>query len=199
MKFRGFERYFVLGIAVLAVVALASSLAGAASKSDSTIGYVDMERLQNELPDFLKLKETIKDKQAEFNYYRGYLYQQQQTAAKELEKKATADKAGKNTDEQAAIDKRYQDDVKKKTDELSGLLQQKGSEIEKYINDQKNAAMDNVNKIIAEVAGEKKLTMVLDKSARYFGGIDITQAVIDKAKKNEEAAKTGKDKKTDKK
>jgi Skp family chaperone for outer membrane proteins len=200
MKFKKFQGYFLVGVVILAVVGVFSSFAGAATKNDS-IGFVDMDRLQNELPDFSKLKDIAKDKTAELNYFRGYLFSQQQSAAKDLEKKATADKVGKSADEQAAIDKRLQDDNSKTINDVNSQIQKKYDEFQQYINDQKTIVLEKVKKTIAAVADDQKLTLVLEKNVCFYGATDITQAVIDKAKKQEAAAsKTGKvETKTDKK
>jgi Skp family chaperone for outer membrane proteins len=192
MKLKRFHGYFLVGVVILAVLVLFSSYVGAATKND-TVGYVDMQKLQNEVPDFLKLQDIAKDKTSELTYFRGYLLTQQQSAAKELEKKATADKVGKNADEQAAIDKRLQDDNSKNINDVNAQIQKKYDELQQYMNDQKTAALEKVKKIIAVVADEKKLTLVLEKSVCFYGGVDITQAVIDKAKKQEDAAPKAKD------
>jgi Skp family chaperone for outer membrane proteins len=187
MKLKKFHGHFLVGVVILAVVVLFSSYVGAATKND-TVGYVDMQRLQNELPDFLKLQDIAKDKTSELNYFRGYLFAQQQSSAKELEKKATADKVGKNAEEQATIDKKLQDDNNKNISDVNAQIQKKYDELQQYMNDQKATALEKVKKIIAAVADEKKLTLVLEKNLCFYGGTDITQAVIDKAKK--QAAET---------
>lgn len=187
MSLKKIPGHFLVGIVILAVVVLFSSYVGAAPKNDS-IGYVDMQRLQNELPDFLKLQEIAKDKTSELNYFRGYLFSQQQSDAKELEKKATAEKVGKNAAEQDAIDKKLQDDNNKKISEVNAQIQKKYDELQKYMNDQKNAALERVKGIIAKVAEEKKLSLVLEKSLCFYGGTDITQTVIDKAKKQADSS-----------
>lgn len=192
MKFKRFHGYFLVGVVILAVVVLFSSYVGAATKND-TVGYVDMQKLQSELPDFLKLQDIAKDKTSELNYFRGYLFSQQQSNAKELEKKATADKVGKKAEEQAVIDKRLQDDNSKNINDVNAQIQKKYDELQQYMNDQKALALEKVKKIIAAVADEKKLTLVLEKNLCFYGGIDITQAVIDKAKKQEASAPAVKD------
>ncbi|HBE76746.1 MAG TPA: hypothetical protein DDW65_03030 [Firmicutes bacterium] len=182
MKLNKVPAHFAVGVVILAIVVLFSSYAAAATKNDS-IGYVDMQKLQTELPDFLKLQEVAKDKTSELNYFRGYLFTQQQSSAKELEKKATADKIGKKPDEQAAIDKRLQDDNNKNINDINAQIQKKYDELQQYMNDQKESALERVKKIIATVADQKKLSLVLEKSLCFYGGTDITQAVIDQAKK----------------
>ncbi len=196
MKLKKFQVYLVVGLLILSGIIMFSSMAGAASKND--VGYIDMERLQNELPDFKRLIEFRKDTEGEINAYRGLYYQQYQKAVKELEDKSKSDKVGKSSDEQAAIEKRFQDDVKKKSDELNAQLQQKAMELGKTYSEKEKATIEKVNKIIQSVAEEKKLSLVIDKRVWFYGGTDVTQAVIDKAAKDEN--QTAKDeKKTDKK
>ncbi len=189
MKFQKIKGHLGVGVIILALVAFFSSYAGAAGKD--SVGYVDMQRLQAELPDFIKLQEIAKDKTSELNYFRGYLFSQQQSAAKDIEKKAVADKVGKNSEQQAAIDKQLQDDNNKKINEVNAQIQKKYDELQEYINDQKDATMNRVKGIIAKVAEEKKISLVIEKSLCFYGGTDITQDVIEKAKK-EAAANTGK-------
>lgn len=196
MKLQRFKGHLGVGVIILALVVLFSSYAGAAGKD--SVGYVDMQRLQAELPDFIKLQEIAKDKTSELNYFRGYLFSQQQSAAKDLEKKAAADKAGKNSEQQAAIDKQLQDDNNKKINEVNAQIQKKYDELQQYINDQKEATMNRVKGVIAKVAEEKKISLVIEKSLCFYGGTDLTQDVIDKAKK-EAAANAGKNDTSNKK
>ncbi len=178
-----------LGVLVLTIVLLVSSFTGAASPQNGPMGYVDSDKLHSQLPDFQRLESLVKDKQAEFDSFRGYIYTQQRNAVKQLQDKATQDKVGKSADEQANIDKKLKDDVQKKNDELQAQLEQKYAEIQKGLDAQKSAAMDKEKKLIADVAADQKIALVLDKAAVLYGGIDITQAVIDKATKEDSKTK----------
>ena len=178
-----------LGVLVLTIVLLVSSFTGAASPQNGPTGYVDSDKLHSQLPDFQRLESLVKDKQAEFDSFRGYIYTQQRNAVKQLQDKATQDKVGKSADEQANIDKKLKDDVQKKNDELQAQLEQKYAEIQKGLDAQKSAAMDKEKKLIADVAADQKIALVLDKAAVLYGGIDITQAVIDKATKEDSKTK----------
>ena len=101
MKSQKLFGYGVFGVAILTLVMLISSFAGAAAPASNTsglaVGYIDMERIQNELPDFIKLKEQYKDKKSELELFQGYLYQQHQNNLKALQEKATQEKKGKST------------------------------------------------------------------------------------------------------
>jgi len=161
------------------------------------IGIVDMETLQKELPEYQNLAQTVKDKESEYNLFRGYIYQEHQTAVKDLEKKISQEKSGKSEDAQASLDKKLQSEIKKKTEELNTRLSGKLSEIQDYLKEQESIVREKVMKLINEVATEKNVYVVVDQKAVYYGGKDITKDVIEKAKKNAEL--DGKNTKTENK
>lgn len=183
-------RLIIIAVVVLGVSLSLGNFFGASAKSDSTVGTFDMTRIQNELPDFQKLQSFFKDKDSEFNYFRGYLYQQQQNIYKELDKKYSDLKKGKTTAEQDNLTKQMQDEFKQKTDELNSQLQKKQQEIETAKNDQYKATLEKLRVLIAKVAKDKKLSLVLEKNSVFYGENDITQAIIDLAVK--EAGNGGK-------
>lgn len=183
-------RLIIIAVVVLGVSLSLGNFFGASAKSDSTVGTFDMARIQNELPDFQKLQSFFKDKDSEFNYFRGYLYQQQQNIYKELDKKYSDLKKGKTTAEQDNLTKQMQDEFKQKTDELNSQLQKKQQEIETAKNDQYKATLEKLRVLIAKVAKDKKLSLVLEKNSVFYGENDITQAIIDLAVK--EAGNGGK-------
>ncbi len=177
----------ILGVVFLLIIGmlLFNNFSGAAAAS-VTIGYVDMEKLRNELPDYKNLQQTIKDKESEFNLFRGYIYQEHQTAVKDLEKKISQEKAGRSADVQAELDKKQQTEIKKKTEELNSRLSAKLAEIQEYLRSQEQAVQDKVNQLIKEVADEKNVYVVLDKKLVYHGGKDLTKDIIEKEKKKAE-------------
>lgn len=174
----------ILGLGILLIIGvfLFNNLSGAAAAS-VTIGYVDMEQLRKELPDFQNLQQTIKDKESEFNLFRGYLYQEHQTAIKDLERRIAQEKSGKSAEVQAELDKKQQNEIKKKTEELNSRLADKLAEIQDYLKKQEKAVQDKVDQLIKEVAKDKNVYVVLDKKVVYHGGKDLTKDIIEKEKK----------------
>lgn len=174
-----------LGVLLIIGVFLFNNFSGAAAAS-VTIGYVDMEQLRKELPDFQNLQQTIKDKESEFNLFRGYIYQEHQSAIKDLERRIAQEKSGKSAEVQAELDKKQQNEIKKKTEELNARLSDKLAEIQGYLRKQEQAVQDKVDQLIKEVASEKNVSVVLDKKVVYHGGKDLTKEIIEKEKKKAE-------------
>ena len=58
-------------VPMVLVIGLVFAITGlVTAKGGSTVGYVDMQRLQNELPLFQDLQELLQQKNAEFNSFR---------------------------------------------------------------------------------------------------------------------------------
>ena len=174
----------VAGIAILTLVMFLTSVTGAASSNTGSIGFVDMEKLQNELQDFKNFQTLVKEKENSYKLYQGYVFSEHNSAIKVLQDKANSDKSGKSADEQAAIEKRFQEEVKKKVDDTNDKLKKEQAKIMEELNSLRKKAEENTKKLISEVAADKKLTVVLEKSAVLYGGVDITDQVIEQAKKN---------------
>jgi Skp family chaperone for outer membrane proteins len=177
--------FLTVGMVILAGIFVVGSFSRntiSAKAPDSTVGYVDMERIQKELPDYIDFMKVAKDKEAEFNFYKSYLNKQLEGFNRDLTAKADQEKNGKSAEEKTKIDQKFQEQMQAKLNELNNQLSQKNNEISEYLNQQKNIVMDKLKKVIETVATDLKLTLVLDKSARLYGGVDITQAVLDKAK-----------------
>lgn len=187
-KAGGLVNFVLAGVLVIVGILLFNSYSNVAAASVS-IGYVDMATLQMELADYQSLKQTIQDKESEYNLFRGYIYQEHQTVIKDLEKKNTQAKSGKSAEEQATLDKKLQTQIKERTDELNSRLSGKLSEIQSYLKQQDEAIWEKVQKLIGEVAEDKKVSVVLDKKSIYYGGKDLTKDVIEKAKKKAEEEK----------
>lgn len=192
MKSMKFFRFLLPAIIMLASVILVSGLIGAApqnSKSGLSIGYIDSEKLQSELPDYKSLKEEIEGKKNELKQYQGFLYAKHKNDVKKLQDQASQEKNGKSAAEQEAIDKRLQENVQKNAEALNSQLEQKSSEMQRELREQSKAVEEKVRKIIADVAEDKKYSVVLEKNVVYYGGTDITQLVLDQAKKVKDSKK----------
>lgn len=186
MKTKKWLQFLTGGIAIVTLVMALSSMSGvSAAQNNSNIGIVDMEKLQNELPDYQGLQSTLKEKESGFKHFQGYLLSQHRAELKELQDKATSEKNGKSAEAQAEIEKRFQDEVKKKNDATNDQLEKERAKIMQDLNDQKKKVDERTKTLISEVAGDQKISAVFDKNAVLFGGEDITDKVIAKAKKQD--------------
>lgn len=186
-KVGGLISFSVIGVLLVIGMILFHNFPDSAEAAASVkVGYVDMETLQKELPEYQSLKQTIKDKESEYNLFRGYVYQEHQSAVKDLENRYNQQKSGKSADEQATIDKKMQSEIKRKTEELNARLSDKLAEIQGYLQQKDQEAWEKVQQLVKEVADEKKISVVMDKKAIYHGGKDLTKDVIEKAKKQAE-------------
>ena len=85
--------------------------------------------------------------------------------------------ASKQKEAQTAIDK--ESDDKKKAQ----IYQSKRQELAKEEQKLMEPLFKEINLAIRTVANQKKLTVVVDKEAVFYGGIDITDAVVAELKK----------------
>lgn len=183
----GLIGFSAIGVLLIIGIVLFNNYSGA-NAATASIGYVDMDKLQRELPDYQSLQQTFQDKESEFKLFQGYIYQEHQTAVKDLERKYNQQKSGKSEADQAALDKQMQSEIKKKTEDLNRRLTEKRNEIQSYLQEQDRIVWEKVQKLIKEVAEEKKVAVVIDKKSVYHGGKDLTKDVIEKAKKQAEEA-----------
>jgi outer membrane protein len=186
MKTRRWTGILVASIVLVAAVIAFTSLTGAAAPSNlNSVGIVDVEKLHAELPDFQDLQAIVKEKENGLKSFQGYLLSKHRVAAKELQDKFDKEKNGKSAEEQKALEKHYQDELRKKGEELNSQLEQERTKIVKELDEQKKKADERMREIISAVAADKKLSVVFDKNAVLFGGTDITDLAIKKAKKDD--------------
>lgn len=167
-------------IPFLVVSGLALAITGLvmAESKKSTVGYIDMQRLQQELEVFHELQELLAQKNEEFNSYRNYLQTQQRNDLTALEKEKAAALKGKSEAERKKIEaeyenkayeivKNYQKKLEAENNRLSGEVQAKHDEI-----------IAEIEKILAEIAKKEGYAIILEKSVVYYGGVDLTEQVI---------------------
>jgi Skp family chaperone for outer membrane proteins len=186
MKTRRWTGILVASVVLVAAVIAFTSLTGAAAPSNlNSVGIVDMEKLHTELLDFQDLQAMANEKENGLKSFQGYLLSQHRVAAKELQDKFDKEKTGKSAEDQKTLEKRYQDELRKKGEELNKQLVQERTKILKELDEQKKKADERMREMISTVAADKKLSVVFDKNAVLFGGTDITDLVIKKAKKDD--------------
>ena len=182
------ERKNLLAAVVLAVIIAATVFVfitgGAAKPSDNltenSIGVVDFSQAQEKLTIFMRLKDLWKAYEAELNNFAALKRQEAISYNAELEQKKETELVGKSAAEEQEIERKYEKLAQDKATEVNQALQAKKKELEDKFNSERAKADENLRQIIAAVSADKKLKLVLVKTAVYYGGLDVTADVIAK-------------------
>jgi len=116
--------------------------------------YSELRKAENELA---KLQE---------NFQKDYMY------------KINKLQQAKNKEEFERLQKQFQSELLQKRKSAIKTLQEKQKSLEKMKNDLRKKVESAINNI----AKSKKFDYVVDKQAMFYGGIDITQEVLEKIK-----------------
>jgi hypothetical protein len=169
---------------------VAMSLWGTVQAKELKVGFYDLQRLQDELPFFLKLSETFKAKDAELETFRGNLYKEYTSFYYENTRKYDKEATGKSSAEKDQISERFQAELNNKIKEINMQLEKKRLQIDELKTEQTQAANNEFMELVAVVSKKKKLALVVEKSMVLYGGTDITQDIIKKVKKDEKQNKS---------
>jgi len=90
-----------------------------------------------------------------------------------------ARKKGTSQDELTKMRQKFEQQIYEKRLKAQDLLKNKQSDLEKA----RDKLRKDVEIAIKEVASQKKIDIVIDKQAVFFGGMDITDEVTKKIKK----------------
>ncbi len=153
---------------------------GATGLRVEAIGLVDPAKIQERFPAYVRLLELKASYEKEMNAYREELSKQWQSYLAALNKEKESRLAGKSAAEKKAIEAEYAQKIQAKQEEMNRRLQAKRDELQKKLDAETHQADTKVKEAIAAVCREKGMAVVLNKTAVYFGGVDITEAVIAK-------------------
>lgn len=163
-------------ISVLALVI--SGLVGAQSKNKSTVGYIDMQRLQQELPQFSELQDLLTRKNAEFNQFGNYLQTQQNNELIQLEKEKNLEIKGKSQNEIKAIEEKYQKKAMQVAEANQKKLEAENTRLSGEVQAKHEEILASIQKVLEEIVKKEGYSIVLEKSVVYYGGEDLTDKVI---------------------
>ncbi|NLG83199.1 MAG: OmpH family outer membrane protein [Firmicutes bacterium] len=178
MKGKNFFLAVLLGGCLLAAAVMASW--GAASLRVEALGLVDPAKIQERFPAYVRLLDLKTTYEKEMQTYRNHLSGQFQSYLTELNEEKEAKLAGKSAEEKKAIEAEYAKKVQAKQNEMVRQIQTKHEELQKKLDAETAKADAKGKEAIAAVCREKGIAIVLNKTAVYFGGVEITEAVIAK-------------------
>jgi len=176
MKLKVAKKLLVPMVLVIGLVFAITGLVTA--KSGSTVGYVDLQRLRNELPQFQDLQELLQQKNAEFNSYGAYLQTQQNNELRDLEKQKEAELKGKAEAERKEIEAKYQEQARKIIKSYQQKLEAENARLSGEVQAKHDEIMAQIEQILAEIAKKEGYAIILEKSIVYYGGADLTDQVI---------------------
>lgn len=182
------------GTVLLAVAAFGPFGFGAATNPSATtpananltvqsIGVVDPARIQKDFPAYQRLLEMKGAYDKEFKSYVTYMEGQLSSYQVDLKRQQDAESEGKTEKEKEAIAEKYKTMAQNKYNEIKQLIAAKQGELQAKLNTETESADKKVTEAIAAVSKERGILIVLNKTAVYLGGVDITEDVIAKGKK----------------
>ncbi|HHT48810.1 MAG TPA: OmpH family outer membrane protein [Firmicutes bacterium] len=181
MKFKVLKRL----IPILLVIGLALAITGlVTAQSGSNVGYVDMQRLQQELSAFQDFQELLQQKNEEFNSYGNYLQTQQKNEFAALEKEKAAAIKGKSEAERQEIEAKYQEKALAIAKEYQRKLEAENTRLSGEVQAKHEEIMAEIESILEEIAKKGGYAVILEKSMVYYGGEDLTEQVIAAYSKN---------------
>ncbi len=161
----------VMGL-VFAITGLVTANGG------STVGYVDMQRLQKELPLFQDFQELLQQKNAEYNSFGTYLQTQQNNELSALEKQKEAEIKGKSEAERKEIEAKYQEQALKLIKSYQQKLEAENARLSGEVQAKHDEILARIEKTLEEIAKKEGYAIILEKTVVYYGGVDLTEQVI---------------------
>lgn len=161
----------VMGL-VFAITGLVTANGG------STVGYVDMQRLQKELSLFQDFQELLQQKNAEYNSFGTYLQTQQNNELSALEKQKEAEIKGKSEAERKEIEAKYQEQALKLIKSYQQKLEAENARLSGEVQAKHDEILARIEKTLEEIAKKEGYAIILEKTVVYYGGVDLTEQVI---------------------
>jgi outer membrane protein len=175
-------KWLIPAVLIVVLALVISGLVGAQSKA--TVGYIDMQRLQHELPQFQELQELLNSKNAEFNSFGNYLQTQQKNELAQLEKEKNAEIKGKSQEEIKVIEQKYQEKAMKAAEGYQKKLETENARLSGEVQSKHDGIFASIQKVLGEIAKKEGYSIILEKSVVYYGGEDLTDKVISAFKSN---------------
>lgn len=172
------------GTILLALAAFLPQGFGAASAATPTgfslkaVGIIDPTKIQEKFPDYVRLMELKAAYEREMKSYQDYQYGMLQSYATELKRNKESNLEGKSEADKKTIEAKYAEMAQTKQNEIKNQIAAKFKDLQDKLNTETAKADANVQAVLAEICKEKGIVLVLNKSAVYMGGTDISEEVI---------------------
>ena len=146
--------------------------------SIKAVGIIDPAKIQEKFPDYVRLMDLKAAYDREMKSYQDYQYGMLQSYQTELKRRKDSELEGKSEAEKKAIEAKYTEMAQAKQNEIKDQITAKFQELQDKLNAETTKADATVQTLLAEICKEKGIVLVLNKSAVYMGGTDISDEVI---------------------
>ncbi|NLM37432.1 MAG: OmpH family outer membrane protein [Firmicutes bacterium] len=171
-------------VPVLLMIGLVFAITGlVTANGGKTVGYIDMQRLQNELPLFKDWQELLQQKNAEYNSFRTYLETQQNNELSALKKQQEAELKGKAEAERKEIEAKYQEQAISIIKKYQQKLEAENARLTSELQVKHEEIVAKIEATLEGIAKKEGYAIILEKSVVYYGGEDLTEQVIAALKK----------------
>jgi len=146
--------------------------------SIKAVGIIDPAKIQEKFPDYVRLMDLRAAYEREMKTFQDYQYGLLQSYQTELKRKKETELEGKSEADKKAIEAKYGGLALAKQNEIKGVIATKFKQLQDKLNAETAKADASVQAVLAEICREKGIVLVLNKSAVYMGGTDISEEVI---------------------
>ncbi len=170
----------IFGVVLILAGLLFISLPGEAKKGPD-VGYIYMEHLQQVLPQFIEAQQFYREMETELRSFAQYKETEFRNMVARWEREKEQELKGKEGKEREEIEQKYavrieqeiskvEKEIEKKRQELLARAYQKMDETRRWLEE-----------IVETVADEEGISLVLEKNAVFYGGVDLTEKVLQAA------------------
>jgi len=169
--------YGILGLLVLLAGVLSISLPGEAKK-DADVGYIDMEHLQKVLPRFIEAQQFYREMETELRSFAQYKETEFRNQMARWEREKEQELKGKEGKEREEIELKYQTKIEQEITKVEKEIEQKRQELLNRAYQKMDETRRWLEEIVETVADEEDISLVLEKGAVFYGGVDLTEKVL---------------------
>lgn len=172
--------YGVLALAIILAGLMLISFPGEA-KRDDDVGYIDMEHLQKALPQFVEAQSFYGEMETELRSFAQYKETEFRNTMARWEREKEQELKGKEGKEKEEIELKYTSRVEQEIAKVEKEIEKKRQELLARAYQKMDKTRQWLEEIVEMVADEEGLSLVLEKSAVFYGGIDLTERVLQAA------------------
>lgn len=159
---------------------LSISLPGEAKKG-AEVGYIDMERLQQTLPQFVEAQQFYREMETELRSFAQYKETEFRNLMARWEREKEQELKGKEGEAKEEIELKYQTKVEQEISKVEKEIEQKRQELLSRAYQKMDETRRWLEGIVETVADEEGISLVLEKNAIFYGGVDLTDKVLQAA------------------